>query len=55
MTAEEIFAKIEATLYEKYSQWKLLKHKNCEIRGYKRAYLDVKKIHRKFLKQKEGQ
>lgn len=49
--ADKIFNQIEEYLGEKYRNWKQLKHKHYETIGYKRAYLDVKKLHRKICKQ----
>jgi len=47
--AEEIFCDIEKQLEQKYRNWKLLINKRLQTIGYKRAYLDVKKIHKKYL------
>lgn len=49
--AENTFNQIEQYMGEKYRNWKLLKNKHYETIGYKRAYLDIKKIHKKICKQ----
>lgn len=45
----DVFNEIEKVLKEKYMNWKLLKNKHYEVKGYKQAYLDVKKIRRRLL------